>query len=482
MGNTIEGLYEMDDKGIPQLAMAESVEISKDGRTHKYRIRDAKWSNGVPVTAKDFVYGWQRLADPAVGGEYGYMIDIAGIKNAADVANGKLPPSALGLSAPDDKTFVVELETPLPYFAAAVSFTCFAPVNEEFAVSQGDLFARTPDNLIYNGAYKIDAENFDITGTNISLIKNESYYNAANVDIDRIYFQVIADSQQGVMSYENGEIDYVTLTGDLVDRYSDHQDYENILGNFNWYLYFNSEKIANKKLRQAIAYAINREDIVKNVLKNGSLVATSIVMRGLHLNQDGLDFVDACGIRHSYDPEKAKALWAEAQKETDIRSFSLIYEEDTEFVSPVAAYIQNNIETVLEGFKVELQRMPKKARVDLMDKGEYEVALHRWGPDYADASSMLLLYVSDSQLNRCRLKDKDVDKNVADAASSLALNPRARWDAMVKAEAGIIDSALSIPIFQTGEATLQRDKVKNLLSRFTGPRYLFKYVRIEEVR
>lgn len=176
IGATMSGLYTLDadDNLVPDLAT--ECTVSEDGMTYTFKLReDAKWSNGDALTAHDFVFAWKRLADPAVAGAYAWMLDeVLSVKNAAEIATGELPVDELGVSAPDDYTFEVQLTRPVPYFEHAMVFTPFFPLNEKFVTEQGDSFALTVDGLLFSGPYKMTE--WDVGGTRMVLEKNENYY------------------------------------------------------------------------------------------------------------------------------------------------------------------------------------------------------------------------------------------------------------------------------------------------------------------
>ncbi|MBR1623118.1 MAG: peptide ABC transporter substrate-binding protein, partial [Pseudobutyrivibrio sp.] len=178
-----DGLMQMDSEGNPINALAESYELSEDGLTYTFKIRDdANWSNGEPVTAQDFVFAWQRAVDPDVASEYSYMLsDIGQIVNAAEIINGEKDKSELGVTDVDDKTLEVQLNVPVSYFLSLMYFPTFYPVNEAFFNECGDTFATSPDTVLSNGAFVLD--DYEPAATAFHLTKNEDYYDAATVSL-----------------------------------------------------------------------------------------------------------------------------------------------------------------------------------------------------------------------------------------------------------------------------------------------------------
>ena len=144
----IEGLYQLDSDGNPVPGIAESTEVTPDGKTYTFKLRDAKWSDGTPVTANDFVFAWRRLADPATASEYSYMLGVAGVKNANEIAKGEKKKEELGITAIDDKTLKVELDYAVPFFYQLMAFPSFYPIKEEFYNKYGEQYALTPEAIL----------------------------------------------------------------------------------------------------------------------------------------------------------------------------------------------------------------------------------------------------------------------------------------------------------------------------------------------
>ncbi len=479
IGATMSGLYTLDaeDNLVPDLAT--ECTVSEDGMTYTFKIReDAKWSNGDPLTANDFVFAWRRLADPEVAGAYAWMLDeVLSVKNAAEIATGELPVEELGVSAPDDYTFEVQLTKPVPYFEHAMVFTPFFPLNEKFVTEQGDNFALTVDGLLFSGPYKMTE--WDVGGTRMVLEKNENYYNADSIETDVINYQIIADTQQAVMSYENGDIDYVKLTGDLVNQYRNEEGFATQVGGYIWNLTPNCENeyLSNVNLRRAISCAIDRDTMVNSILNDGSVVATGYVLQDFGKGPDGKYFRETAPSYTLTDKEKAVEYWEQAKQElgTDTVTFTLLY-EDSESASNVAAFIQSEIETTLPGVTVEMQSVPKKVRIENMQNHDFDLALHRWGADYDDPNALLSLYTSDrfANSNYGMWVNEEYDALIEQAGNELALQPEERWQALIDAEAILMDELGMIPLYQNGEATLTRPGVTGMDYHFVGIEWIYR--------
>src|SRR5690606_9979235 len=193
IANTIEGLYTLDESGVAVPSLAEKTDVSEDGLTYTFTLKDATWSNGTPVTADDFVYAWQRLADPDTASEYYYIMGIAGVVNADEISAGEKDPKELGVTAIDEKTLEVKLNHPVPFFESLMAFPSFFPMNQAFFEEAGENYGTSADTLIANGAFEITS--YEPAATTIELEKNPDYFDADNVSLDGIKYQVIKDTQ-----------------------------------------------------------------------------------------------------------------------------------------------------------------------------------------------------------------------------------------------------------------------------------------------
>ncbi len=471
-----EGLYSIDAAGAPIFAMAESVEKSDDGLTYTFHLRDANWSNGTPVTASDFIFAWKRLVDPAVASEYSFIVGIAGIENAGAIIAGEKGVDELGVSAPDDKTLVVKLDVPVPFFESLMAFPSFLPVNEAFFTAAGANFGTSPDTILSNGPFIITS--YEPAATTITLAKSPTYWDAAKVSLDGIKYQVIKDSQQAMLSYQNGDLDLATLSGEQVEQFQADPEFHNIMAGYLWYISPN-QKIAgleNVNLRKALALSYDKTAIVSNILKDGSIVADFAVPTLLATGPDGKDFRETTGTYLSTDKAKAQEYWETAKKELGVSElkYTMIV-EDTESAMNVAQFIQSEIQTTLSGIIVELQTMPKKNRVERMQAGDFELGLTRWGPDYADPMTYLDMWTTGSPNNYGFWSNADYDATIESAKKGdLALDLTARWEALKKAEATVMDEAVILPVYQKGDAVMIKTGVEGVEFHSVGINRVYK--------
>ncbi|MBE5981907.1 peptide ABC transporter substrate-binding protein [Lacrimispora sp. AGF001] len=465
IADTTDGLYELDADGKPVPALAESVDKSADGLTLTYHLRDAKWSNGTPVTAKDFVFAWRRAVNPVTASEYAFIVGIAGIKNADAVSSGEKPIEELGVTAVDDKTLKVELDVPVPFFESLMAFPTFYPVNEEFFTKCGDQYASTPDTLLSNGPFKITA--YEPAATTITLEKNPDYWDAGKVKLDGINYQVIKDSQQAMLAYQNGDLDLVTLSGEQVEQFQADPEFKNIMAGYLWYMSPNTKVagLENLNLRKALSLCFDKEAVCKNILKDGSIPAYFAVPTLLATGPDGKDYREDAGSNY-FKTDKAEALkyWEEAKKELGVESLTYtMIVEDTESAINVAQFLQSEIQTTLPGITINLEQMPKKNRVERMQEGTFELGLTRWGPDYADPMTYLDMWITDSPNNYGFWSNAEYDSIIQSAKKGdLALDPAARWKALIGAEKIVCDNAVILPVYQKGNAVMQKAGVEGV--------------------
>lgn len=465
-----DGLMQMDKDGKAVNALAESYEVSDDGLTWTFKIRkDANWSNGTPVTAKDFVFGWQRAVDPNVASEYSYMLsDIGQIKNAAEIIAGKKDKSELGVTAVDDKTLKVELNSPVSYFTSLMYFPTFYPVNEEFFNSCADTFGTSPETTLSNGAFILDS--YEPAATEFHLSKNENYYDASKIQLAGLDYQVIQDSQTALMSYQNGELDMTLVNGDQVDQVKDDPAFKAIGAGYLWYVSPNIKEVpelANDNIRKALTFAIDREAITSNILKDGSKPTYTAVPMDFAAGPDGSDFSadqtkfqDVC----ASDTAKAAEYWKKGLEELGKDSIHLEMVVDADDApQKVATVLQEQWQSALPGLTISLKVEPKKQRVKDLQDGNYQLGLTRWGPDYADPMTYLGMWVTDNSNNYGFWSNADYDAIIKECTTGdLATDATGRWAKLYDAEKIVMDNSVIFPLYTQCNAEMVSTKVSGV--------------------
>lgn len=267
-----EGLMNEDSQGNLVAGAAESYDVSDDKLTYTFHLRDAKWSNGEPVTANDFVYAWRRLVDPETASEYAWYMELMGVKNASAVTKGEVPIEELGVRAVDDKTFEVTIDNALPYFVSMTTHASTFPVPQAVVESLGSAWTK-PGNIVGNGAYVLTEYR---PGEKVVRERNPMYWNNDATILDKVTALVINDENQALVRYSAGELQktdvpagqYPRLKAELPDEtYSFPRPCS--------YIYFfnmsenGPEYLKDVRVRKALSYAVNRDIIVDRILQGG---------------------------------------------------------------------------------------------------------------------------------------------------------------------------------------------------------------------
>lgn len=486
LNNVYEGLYRLDDKSKPQPAGAvELAKKSDDGLTYTFKLReDAKWSNGDPVVAEDYVYGWQRTADPKTAAEYAYMFEL--VKNGADVSAGKKGLEELGIKATGDHELEVTLEQETPYFDYLLAFPSFFPQNKKIVEEKGKDYATTSDASVYNGPFTLTDFDGPGTDTEWSYTKNEQYWDKDAVQLDKIEVTVVKEAPTSLNLFQDGQADDVILSGELAKQMADDPELVIEKDARTSYLEFNQrdEKspYRNANLRKAISYSIDRDALVERILGDGSIASTGLVPAGMSFSPEGnKDFADENKNVLTHNTEKAKEYWEKAKKELGIDSFKFdIVGDDTDSTKKILEYIQGAVKETLDGVDVTVTNVPFTVRLDRGKNGDFEVIMGGWGADYADPSSFTDLFLTGGSYNRGRYSNEKYDQLVNDSGSKNAADPEKRWTDMVDAEKLLMDDMGVAPVYQKAEAHMRSKKVQGVVAHGAGARYDYKWTYISE--
>lgn len=483
--NVNEGLFRLDEdnQAIPALAV-EEPDISEDGLTYTFTLREANWSNGTPITSADFVYAWQRAIDPTTESPYGPYMMAGTVANAEAIAAGEMEPSELGIEAPDESTLVVTLERPVPYFISLMAFPTFFPQNEAFVTEAGNAYATNADQVLYNGPFTL--ARWESSGTTWSMKKNEEYWDAETVVLKTINVDVVKDPADAVELYTSDEKDRSYLVGELAKQYADDPEVIKEQSPSIFYLKFNQLRdgkrtvLANENIRKALSQAYNKEDIVESIVADGSVPANYLVPTEFAFDESGEDFRSINGDMLEFNAEKAAELWKIGLEEEGLDEITLEFlGEDHELFIKLNEELKVQLEENLEGLTVNIKTVPFEGLLQLEEERDYDFLHTGWSPDYLDPMTFIDLFVTNSPLNLMSYTNEEFDALVETAKGELAQDQDARWEALAEAERILIEEDAAIAAtFQMGYMSLQKPYVKNIIKNPFGSEYSYKWAYI----
>src|SRR5215212_7923682 len=394
--NVTAGLYRLDPDSRPLPDMAEGVDVSGDGLNYTFTLRDGiKWSNGDPVTSQDFKYAWLRALDPKTASIYAYIISTF-VKGADEYNTGKGSPDDVAVDTPDDKTLKVTLLAPAPYWLGLPSFFTYLPQQQKFVEQQGDKYASGVENLLYNGPYKITQFN---PTSGVTVVKNEDYWNADNVDISKVEAKVVKDTDTAVNLFESGQLDETVIDTEFVTEYKGKPELVTVTQFATGYLTFNRKVplFRNENVRRAIQMGFDSAALNYKILNNGSEPATGFVPDGI-AGPDDKTFREAEGpTMPDYDPQKAKELFKKGIEEVGENPTIELLSEDDSLTRDFVTFLQSELEKM--GMNIELKPVPFAQRLKLEEDDDYQMSAQAWIADYDDPMTFLDLFESSSTYN-----------------------------------------------------------------------------------
>jgi oligopeptide transport system substrate-binding protein len=481
---TNEGLYHLDpdQKVIPGVA-AEMPKYNDDKTVLTIKLKkEAKWSNGDPVTAHDFVYSWQKAVNPDTASPYGPYFMEDKIKNASEIVAKKAKPETLGIKALDDNTLEITLVRPIPYIESYLTFSLFYPQNQKFVEKEGKAYASGADHLLSNGAFKFTKWDGP-TSTDWVLEKNDGYWDAKNVTLKKINFNVSKDGQASANAFTAGEADITPRLAQaaILSQYEGSPELMRYLEPSIWWLKMNEKNPAlkNVNIRKAIALAIDKKALVDDVLANGSIEANFLVPKGFSF-LEGKDFRESGGNFLKTNKDEAKKLWEKGLKETGLKEVTLAYiGQDTETAKTTDAFIKDQLEKTLPGMKIKIESVPFKIKIQRDNKEEYDLLMGGWGPDYADPMTYMDLWLTGGQNNHMNYSDPKYDEMIKKSIDELASKPQERWKNLQDAEKLLLeDDAAFAPLYQRAVNILVNPKVKGLASHAFGPDFSYQWIKV----
>lgn len=441
--------------------VAEKWEIKDNGTKYVFYLRkNAKWSNGDPVTAKDFVFSWKRALDPATKSEYAYYLYY--IKGAEDFNTGKEKTAdKVGVKALDDYTLEVTLEAPCLYFPYMTAFPTYYPLNEKVVKADNEGWTAKPETYVGNGPFKLVKWEHK---SKFELVPNEHYWDRASVKLEKLVFTLIEELTTELTMYESGQLDVTnSVPTQEIPRLRNKPDFriQPILGTYYYLCNVTKKPLNNVKVRKALALAIDRKVIVEKILNNvGQKPAMAFVPFGLPDADPKKDFREVGGdFFPAFDPEQAKKLLAEAGY-PDGKGFpkiEILY-NTLESHKKIAEAIQNMWKVNL-GIEATLRNEEWKVYLDNRSKLNYTVARAGWIGDFLDPMTFLDMWISESGNNDTGWKSKKYDELIKKAKTTT--DNVERMKVMHEAEKLLMEEMPIIPIYFYVHTHMVKPNVKN---------------------
>ncbi len=419
-----EGLMNQDADGNLVPGVATGFEANDANDVYTFTLRqDAKWSDGTPVTAHDFVYAWQRAVNPELASPYSWYMELMSIENAKEIIAGEMPIEDLGVSAVDDHTLEVRLSKPLPYFATMTTHSTTFPAPKHVIDEHGAEWTK-PENIVSNGAYVLTEH---VPNERSVRERNPMYWDNDNTIIEKTVALVINDENQALTRYLSGELDRTEVPAGQFPRLKEEYPDEAI--SFprlcNYYYTFNlsdsgPEAFKDPKVRKALSMAVDRKVIVENILAGGQPEAYTFTPAATA----GFDVpdVDMAGMSQAERDEMANQLLSEAGYGPDNPlQFDMIY-NTSEAHNKIAVALQQMWKQKL-GVEASLANMEWKTFLDTRGNQDFELARGAWCGDYNEASTFLDLLTSESGYNDGKFNNERVDELMTQAKSSSDTQP-----------------------------------------------------------
>lgn len=441
--HTFEGLTKKTEEGKIVPGSAESWEISEDGLTWTFKLKDGlKWSNGDPLTANDFEYAWKYALKPETAADYAYQLYYLKGGEAYNSKKGK--EEDVGVKATDDHTLVVTLEQPTPYFLDLTSFYTFYPIDKKVQ-EENPKWALDAKTHVSNGPFKLTEWKHK---ESLKIEKNENYYDKDKIKLDAVNFALIEDENTAWQMYQSGELDLayplpVDIQGQMVN--SDDKEFKMGKELAVYYYNFNTEvkPFNNAKVRKALSMAIERKKITENVAQGGQKPAFGVVPPGIP-DATG-DYQENTGDLFKENVAEAKKLLKEGLAEEGMKElpeFSILYntlDSHKKIAEAVQGMWRDNL-----GVEVTLENAEFQVKLDREKAGDFEISRAGWVGDYVDPMTFML-WETDGAYNDAGWSNKEYDNLLKEAKSTM--DPKERMAALHKAEEVLIDEMPILPVY-----------------------------------
>ena len=462
-------------------AAAESWEVSEDGLTWTFKIHEnAKWSDGEPLTANDFEYTLKLMADPNTAAVNAWLFDGV-IENFGEALynNGKTP-DEIGVKAVDDKTLEIKLVHPASYFIELAGSVY--PVRQDKYEEWGDKYGSSADKIICSGPFKV--ESWD-QNTELVCVKNENYWDAENIKLDKVVQKVIQETSTAVQAFINGEIDVIGTSDSNWIKTVEAADMSNtttVPDSAPEFLMFNvkNQYLSNVKIRQAISAAIDREALVEAIWDGRGIALSSVMPDTMKVGEKTYtELVDGKNyFVKDLQEQDAKALLEEGMKELGISDPSEITVNyasrgTTELSKKMAEWYKQTWEEKL-GITVQIDMMEWNIMWDKIDAGDYDIACGGWGPYYNEPSAVLTLFDPDNGYFNAEKagwdnEDSKKFKELCESAK-FVVDDKEKAEIYLQAEELLVKNALIAPIYLYESPTFTAKYVKDYFVSTQGYR------------
>lgn len=479
--NTQEGLYRLDKKQKPQLALAKSAKVTDGGKTYTFVLRDAKWSNGQAITPNDFAYSYRRSLNPKTKSSMAFY--FYQIVNAEAINAGKKPVSSLGVKALSKNKLQIKLVRPVSYFKLLLAFPLFFPENQQFIEKVGSKYGTAAKYTISSGPFKLTKW----TGSNkqFTLVKNQNYWDKKNVKLDKVNETISETSSTAYNLYQAGKLDETYLTGEQVKANKGKSTFYDRPASAIQRLELNRKKVKafnNFNIRRALSLAIDRESLAK-VLSDGSVAAKGFVPSGMGNNPTtGEAFYKEAYVKEavSYNLKEAKKYLSKGYKELGIKSLNLnLTVSDTDSAKQVGEFLQSKLGE-LPGVEITVTTLPYTTLISRQSAGNYQLTIKNWQAILGDPINFLDVFEKDSSYNTSGFASSKYDQLLNEAENVYGNKPVQRWKRLVAAEKLLMNEQGTIPLIQTAKPQLVQSYVKNVSYNPLGIPYDFKLVYIKK--
>ncbi|TPR17538.1 peptide ABC transporter substrate-binding protein [Apilactobacillus timberlakei] len=483
-GNVYESFYRLGEKGAITPGLASKGYSSRDGKTWTFKIRSAKFSNGDPITANDFVYSWRRTVNPKTKAQYSYLFNA--VKNGQQINAGNMSPNKLGIKAIDKHTVQINLNKPVAYFKTLMAYPLFGPQSKKTVQKYGSKYGTNSKYMVYSGPFKI--VNWNGVGDKWSYVKNNNYWDKKAVKLNRINYSFVSDSTTSLNLYNQGLLDVTPLATDQLQNYRNDNTMKDYSYSMISYLRYNfnsqNKALHNKNIRRAISLSIDRSVLSQKVLYlKGSSEVTGFVPKGLAYNPiNKKDFSEQQSVNDTlnYNPKLAKALFKKGLKELGMNSVSinLSNSNDNNNSNVAAQYLKEQLESNLKGMKVQLTSLPAKIYTQNEQDGKFDVGLDTWGGDFNDPITFLQIPQKGTPYNYGKYENNKYDNLINKAENEDANNQGKRWDDLIDASKELSKDQGVTPLFQNSAYYLQKNNIHGIIHNTAGTQWNYKYAYI----